>query len=65
MISFTIALILLIAGYFVYGTIVSRIFGQDPDRVTPVHTNADGVDFVELPTWKIFLMPPGSPKKTS
>ena len=56
MISFTIALILLIAGYFVYGTIVSRIFGQDPDRVTPVHTNADGVDFVELPTWKIFLI---------
>lgn len=56
MISFTIALILLIAGYFVYGAIVSRIFGQDPDRVTPVHTHADGVDFVELPTWKIFLI---------
>lgn len=56
MISFTIALLLLIGGYFIYGKFVSKIFGQDPSRVTPVHTHADGVDFVELPTWKIFLI---------
>ena len=56
MISFTIALALLIAGYFVYGRYVSRVFGQDHARVTPVHTHADGVDFVKLPTWKIFLI---------
>ena len=56
MISFSVALLLLIAGYFVYGTFVSKVFGQDPARVTPVHTHADGVDFVELPTWKIFLI---------
>lgn len=56
MISFTIALALLIVGYFVYGKFVSRVFGQDPNRVTPVHTQADGVDFVPLPTWKIFLI---------
>lgn len=56
MISFTIALVVLVAGYIVYGTIVSKIFGQDPSRVTPVHTHADGVDFVPLPTWKIFLI---------
>ncbi|MDE6392560.1 MAG: carbon starvation protein A [Muribaculaceae bacterium] len=56
MISFSLALLLLVAGYFIYGTAVSRIFGQDPKRVTPVHTRADGVDFVELPTWKIFLI---------
>lgn len=56
MISFTIALILLIGGYAVYGKFISRVFGQDPNRVTPVHTHADGVDFVELPTWKIFLI---------
>lgn len=56
MLSFTIALLVLIGGYFVYGTFVSKVFGQDPKRVTPVHTHADGVDFVELPTWKIFLI---------
>ncbi len=56
MISFSIALAILILGYFIYGRFVSRIFGQDPNRITPVHTHADGVDYVELPTWKIFLI---------
>ncbi len=56
MLSFTIALIVLIGGYFIYGTFVSKVFGQDPSRRPPVHTHADGVDFVELPTWKIFLI---------
>lgn len=56
MISFTIALVILIAGYFTYGKLVSRIFGEDKNRTTPVHTMADGVDFVPLPTWKIFLI---------
>ncbi len=56
MISFVIALCLLIAGYFTYGRFVSKIFGADPNRKTPVHTMADGVDYVPLPTWKIFLI---------
>lgn len=56
MVSFTIALIILIVGYFTYGVFVSNIFGQDPKRVTPVHTHADGVDYVKLPVWKIFLI---------
>lgn len=56
MISFSIALIVLIVGYFTYGVFVSRVFGQDPNRATPVHTHADGVDYVKLPSWKIFLI---------
>ena len=56
MISFIIALTVLIAGYFVYGKIVSRIAGEDAAKPTPVRTMADGVDYVELPTWKIFLI---------
>lgn len=56
MISFIIALVVLIGGYFIYGTYVSKVFGVDSKRVTPVHTMADGVDFVILPTWKIFLI---------
>lgn len=56
MFSFSIALLILITGYFLYGKFVSRVFGQDPSRPTPVDTHADGVDFVELPSWKIFLI---------
>lgn len=56
MISFVIALFILVAGYFTYGKFVSKVFGQDPGRQTPVHTMADGVDYVALPTWKIFLI---------
>lgn len=56
MISFAIALTLLILGYFTYGKYVSGIFGVDPARPTPVKTMADGVDYVELPSWKVFLI---------
>ena len=56
MISFSIALLILIAGYFTYGVFVSKVFGQDSARPTPVHTMADGVDYVKLSTWKIFLI---------
>lgn len=56
MISFLIALAVLIAGYFIYGAFVGRVFGIDPGRSTPVKTMADGVDYVPLPTWKIFLI---------
>lgn len=56
MISFIIALLLLVGGYFVYGKFVANVFGVEPGRPTPVHTMADGVDYVPLPTWKIFLI---------
>ena len=56
MVSFVIALAVLIAGYFVYGKFVSKVFGEDPSRPTPVKTMADGVDYVALPTWKVYLI---------
>ena len=55
MITFTIALVALIAGYFIYGAYVDRTFAPD-DRKTPAQTHADGVDFIPLPTWKIFMI---------
>ena len=55
MITFTIALLLLIAGYAIYGAYVNRVFGPD-DRKTPALTMADGVDYIPLPTWKIFMI---------
>lgn len=56
MVSFTVALIILIAGYFIYSKVVEKVFGADPSRPTPVMTMADGVDYVPLPSWKIFLI---------
>lgn len=55
MITFTLALLILIAGYFVYGAYVDRLFGPD-DRKTPALTKTDGVDYIPLPTWKIFMI---------
>lgn len=56
MISFLLALAILMGGYFVYGKFVAKVFGVDPSRPTPVKRMADGVDYVEMPTWKIFLI---------
>ena len=55
MITFTIALLILILGYIIYGSFVNRIFGPD-ERKTPALTMSDGVDFIPLPTWKIFMI---------
>lgn len=55
MISFFVCLALLIGGYFVYGKIVAKQFGPD-DRKTPAETMEDGVDYVVLPGWRIFLI---------
>jgi carbon starvation protein CstA len=53
---FFICVALLIAGYFTYGMIVDRVFGPDPNRVAPAVRMADGVDYVAMPTWKIYLI---------
>ena len=56
MISFIIALAVLILGYFTYGVFVSRLFGADPNRKTPCFTRQDGVDYIPMPTWKVFMI---------
>ena len=55
MITFTICLLVLIIGYFVYGRFVEKVFGAD-DRPTPAITKADGVDFIPMPAWKLFMI---------
>lgn len=55
MITFTLCLLALIAGYFLYGRVVERIFGPD-DRKTPALTRTDGVDYIPMSTWKIFMI---------
>src|SRR3990170_3507534 len=56
MITFFISLIALLVGYFFYARIVEKIVGIDPARKTPALQLADGVDFVVMPGWKIFLI---------
>ena len=55
MISFIICLAFLIGGYFVYGKIVENTFSPD-DRETPAVRINDGVDYVVMPQWKLFLV---------
>lgn len=56
MLLFFVSVGLLLLGYFIYGTFVDRIFGADPSRLTPSETMADGVDYLKMPPWKIFLI---------
>ncbi len=56
MTSFLIALAVLIGGYFIYGLFVEKIFGIDSKRKTPAYTMRDNVDYMPLPTWKVFLI---------
>ncbi|HIZ04672.1 MAG TPA: carbon starvation protein A [Candidatus Phocaeicola gallistercoris] len=55
MITFVLSLFALVIGYFIYGRIVERIFSPD-DRPTPAVSMADGVDYVVLPGWKVFMI---------
>ena len=56
MVTFIIALALLIVGFCTYGVLVEKIFGIEPERKTPALTKADGVDFVPMAPWRIFLV---------
>ena len=50
-----LSLVALVLGYMLYGKFVAHVFGPD-DRPTPAVTKADGVDFMVLPNWKIFMI---------
>jgi carbon starvation protein CstA len=56
MITFFVSIAALILGYFVYSRIVEKIFVIDPNRKTPAVSMPDGVDFVPMPGWRIFLI---------
>ncbi len=56
MISFILSILTLVIGYFVYGAFVERIIAPDENRKTPAIEMEDGVDFMPLPNWKIFMI---------
>ena len=55
MFSFTISLIALIIGYAIYGRFVTKMFGPD-NRPTPAYAQRDGVDYVPMSTWRVFMI---------
>ena len=55
MLTFILCIAALVVGYIFYGKRVDKIFGSD-DRETPAIALNDGVDFVPMKGWKIFLV---------
>ena len=55
MLSFVLCCAVIIGGYFTYSRLVEKIFGPD-DRETPAVIINDGVDYVVLPQWKMFMI---------
>ena len=56
MITFLVCLAVLIAAYFLYGGFLERVVNINPKADVPSKTKYDGVDFMPLPRWRIFLI---------
>ncbi|MBS3680938.1 carbon starvation protein A [Ornithinibacillus massiliensis] len=48
MITFIVAIALLITAYFTYGKYVEKVFRPNANRPTPAYANQDGVDYVPM-----------------
>ena len=55
-IAYLVCALLLVAGYLWYGRLAEKVYGVDMEMIMPCVSKADGVDFVPLPMWKIFLI---------
>lgn len=56
MCSFLLSVLALIVGYVFYGAFVEKVFRPDSNRPTPAIEKADGVDYIAMPTWKVFMI---------
>ncbi|MBR1792585.1 MAG: carbon starvation protein A [Bacteroidales bacterium] len=56
MISFFTAIVLLLLGYAIYSRIIERVVGLNTQRKTPAVKHPDGVDYVPMKPWRIFLI---------
>lgn len=55
MFSFLIAVLFLLLGFFIYGSFIEKNFAPD-ERPTPAVKINDKVDYIPMPTWKVFLI---------
>ncbi|KWW29741.1 MAG: Uncharacterized protein AUK63_891 [bacterium P3] len=56
MITFIVSIVLLIAAYWLYSKFIDRMLGTDPGRKTPAVEHPDGVDYVPMKPWRIYLI---------
>lgn len=56
MVTFIICFVVLVVAYFLYGGLMSRIADIDPNADVPSKTMYDGVDFMPMSRWRIFLV---------
>lgn len=56
MITFFCCLAVLIASYFLYGKFLDKLTGIDEKAQMPAERLYDGVDYMPLPRWRIFLI---------
>ncbi|MCT4595690.1 MAG: carbon starvation protein A [Anaeromicrobium sp.] len=56
MATFFISILLLVAGYFVYGKVVEKVFSIDDNNPTPAMSMEDGVDYIPMSWPRIFLI---------
>ena len=56
MVSFLLAIVLLLLGYLLYSKVIERIVEVDPDRPTPAVAHPDGVAYVPMKPWRISLI---------
>ena len=56
MVAFVSGLLILVGGYFVYGRITQSAIRPDPHRATPAVRLADGIDYIAMPTWRVYLI---------
>lgn len=56
MITFFVCLFALIAAYFLYGGLLERVAKIDANAQVPCQTQYDGVDYIPLPRWRVFLI---------
>ena len=56
MVSFLLAIVLLLLGYLLYSKVIEQIVEVDPNRPTPAVAHPDGVDYVPMKSWRIYLI---------
>lgn len=56
MITFLICLTALVVAYFTYGKYLEKVCEITPANPVPSKTHYDGVDYLPLPRWRIFLI---------
>ena len=56
MFTLVAAIVLLIAGYVVYGKFVEKVFVVNDGTPTPAYTKTDKLDYVPMPAWKGWII---------